>query len=126
MICCRIKAEESTILAELEEVNKNLEETLLENAYFNSFRDHMLGQPILGSRENISNVSEEMIRDFHANHYHAQNMVVVGTGNINHKELEDWSDKYFGNLPKKAPEGFVEKNTEKCIFTPSMMFIRDD
>lgn len=52
-----IKAEESTILAELEEVNKNFEETLLENAYFNSFRDHMLGQPILGSRENISNVN---------------------------------------------------------------------
>ena len=47
----------------------------------------MLGHPILGSRENISNVNEEMIRDFHTNHYHAQNMVVVGTGNINHKEL---------------------------------------
>ena len=105
-----MQAERSTILTELEEVNKDCQEVLLENVYFNAYRDHMMGQPILGTRENISNITEDMIREFHANHYHGNNMVVVGAGEVNHKELVDFSNKYFGTLPKEAPAGFTTRN----------------
>ena len=121
-----VQAERSTILTELEEVNKDQQEVLLENVYYNAFRDHMMGQPILGSRENINNVTEDMIREFHANHYHGSNMVIVGTGNLDHKQLVDFSEKYFGTLPKDAPAGFVPRNTERAVFTPALMFVRDD
>ena len=57
-----VQAERSTILTELEEVNKDCQEVLLENVYFNAYRDHMMGQPILGTRENINNITEDMIR----------------------------------------------------------------
>jgi len=32
----------------------------------------------------------------------------------------------FGKLNKNAPPGLLRKNTEKPIYTPSMMFMRDD
>ena len=48
-----VELEKDTIWQELEAVNQDPKETLMENVYFNIFRDHMMGQPILGDIDNI-------------------------------------------------------------------------
>src|SRR6185436_16417506 len=70
-----------------EESHHRYMETLIENVHFNVYREHMMGQPKKGDRDNVYNLTADHVRDFHSTHYHGDNIVVVGTGNINHDEF---------------------------------------
>ena len=56
----------------------------MENVYFNVYRDHMMGLPILGEIDNIFKINRAMIVEYHQRMYFGENMVIVGTGNIEH------------------------------------------
>ena len=92
----QVDEEKDTIKTELEESNKDTQETIMEGVHFNCFRDHMIGQPILGDIDNIYNVTQDMIREYHANNYVGKNLVVVGTGGVNHKEFVEMVANEFG------------------------------
>jgi mitochondrial-processing peptidase subunit beta len=61
-----------------------------------------LGQPVLGIRENIANITEEHIREFHSNNFVGSRIVVVGAGNINHEELVQLTEQNFGKLQAES------------------------
>lgn len=84
-----LEMEKETIWQELLATNQDHMETLMENVYYNIYREHMMGQPILGDIDNIYQINRDMVVDFHANNYYGDNMVIVGTGNINHDQLVD-------------------------------------
>jgi len=86
----------------------------------------MMGQPILGIRENIGNISRDQIVEYHKTHYIGPNIVVVGAGNISHEELVSSVDQHFGRLPNQIPSGLEVKNSDLPFFTPSMLYMRDD
>ena len=69
---------------EHEDNHNRFEETTLENCHFNSFREHMLGQPIKGDRDMTQQVTLENLREFHGANYYGDNITVVATGNVNH------------------------------------------
>ncbi len=94
----QIDEEKDTITTELEESNKETQETIMEGLHFNCFRDHMIGQPILGDIDNINNITQDMVREYHANNYVGKNMVVVGTGGVNHKEFAEMVANEFGTM----------------------------
>ena len=94
----QINEEKDTIKTELEESNKDTQETIMEAVHFNCYRDHMIGQPILGDIDNIYNVTQEMVRDYHATNYVGSNIVIVGTGGINHKEFVNQVQRQFSNI----------------------------
>ena len=121
-----LEAEKETILQELEEVNKDPMEVLLENVYYNAYREHMMGQPILGDRGNIKSVTRDMVTHFHSANYFGENMVIVGSGDVNHAELVDMAKQHFGSCNKKPPEGVQRKGIEKPTYIPALTMIRDD
>jgi processing peptidase subunit beta len=43
-----------------------------------------MGQPILGEIDNIGSMTRDMVVDFHATNYYGENMVIVGTGAVDH------------------------------------------
>lgn len=43
-----------------------------------------------------------MVVDFHATNYHGENMVIVGTGAVEHQQLVDLAEQHFGNMPRKG------------------------
>ena len=90
-----IENERSTILMELEEVNKDFLEVLMENVYFNAFRNHPISLPILGDKDNIKSICRNDILRFHQENYIGSNIVVVGAGGIKHKELLDYSENFL-------------------------------
>lgn len=96
----------------------------MENVHYNAFRDHMLGQPKKGDRDNVFNISVEQLKEYHAANYYGDNIVVVGTGNINHEELVQQVEKNFSGIQKEAAG--QKKNTDKSVFIPALMFVRDD
>ena len=93
-----VEAEKDTIKTELEESSKDPQDTIMEAAHFNSYRDHVMGQPILGDIDNIYSVTQDMVKEYHATHYVGKNMVIVGVGNLNHKEFVDQVASSFGNM----------------------------
>jgi processing peptidase subunit beta len=82
-----LENEKETIWQELLATNNDHMETLMENVYYNIYREHMMGQPILGDIDNIHHITRDMVVDFHRSNYFGENMVIVGTGNVNHDEL---------------------------------------
>lgn len=120
----QIEVERDTILQELEETNKDFLETLMENVYFNIYRNHMMGLPILGEINNINSITRDMIVEFHHNHYYGDNMVIVGTGNVKHEEIVDMAEEKFGKVAKLWPG--TRRNTHKPNFNPSLLFVKDD
>lgn len=79
-----VEMEKDTIWQELEAVNQDPKETLMENVYFNCYKNHMMGQPILGDIDNIRMITRDMIMDFHSRNYYGENLVIVGSGAIEH------------------------------------------
>jgi len=84
-----VQMEKGTIWQELQATNDDTFETLMENVYFNVYRDHMMGLPILGVIDNIYKISRDMIVEYHQRMYFGENMTVVGTGAIDHQQLVD-------------------------------------
>lgn len=84
--------------SENETLNKDQELTTLESAHFNSFRDHMMGQPIRGDRDNLQNLSVDDLRSFKAANYTGQNIVVVGTGAIDHEAFVNQVSELLGGI----------------------------
>lgn len=80
---------------EHEENHKSYMETTMENVHYNSFREHMMGQPMKGDRDNVHNINQDHVREFHRANYYGDNLVVVGVGNINHEEFVNQVNNNF-------------------------------
>lgn len=100
------------------------EETTLESAHFNSFRDHMLGQPIKGDRDLTQEIQLEDVRNYMSANYYGDNTVVVATGEVNHHQVVEAVEQAFASMPKSTDVAAV--NSEKPIYTPSILMMRDD
>lgn len=93
-----IAEEKDTITSELEHSNKDPQETIMEAAHFCSYRDHMIGSPILGDIDNIQNVNKQMIEEYYHTNYHGSNLIVVGTGGVDHEQFVTMVSEKFGNM----------------------------
>lgn len=99
-------------------------ETTIENAHFNVFREHMMGQPKKGDRDVLHSLRADHLREFHTTNYFGDNIVVVGAGNISHEEFVSQVNQHFANLPKQTASKI--KNKERAVFNPALLFVRDD
>ena len=104
--------------------NKDQERTTLEAVHFNSFRDHMMGQPIAGDGDNVQNLTADMLNAYRAANFTGENMVVVGTGSVEHDAFVDQVNEAFGSIQQGA--GQEQANSDKCVYTPSLLMMRDD
>jgi len=112
-------------LSEHHETNHTrYEETTLENVHFNVYREHMMGQPIKGDRDQVQNLTVDALRNYHAANYYGDNIVIVGTGDINHEAFVDQVNQHFHTLSKSVEAKAT--NSEKPIYIPALLFIRDD
>ena len=84
----------------------------------------MMGQPIKGDRDYVSSISAEMLRDYHTANYYGENITVVATGDVHHDQIVDQVESSFSSLPTKTSVEAV--NTEKAIYIPALLFMRDD
>lgn len=100
------------------------ENNTLENLHYTSFRDHALGQPSHGIRDNVYNITPEQIREFHSKYYVGENIVVSGAGDIDADQFNEAVSQNFTGIKSKV-EGNID-NSEQAYFTPSLMFQRDD
>ena len=99
-----IEHEKQVILAEVEHVNGDPMEFVLENGHFTAFRDHVMGQPILGNLRSIPKLGAEDLFNFVQNNYVGCRIVVVGVGEVEHNELVEEAEKRLGGLPEHSDQ----------------------
>ena len=119
-----VEACKNDVTAEHESSHQRYLETTLENAHFNSFREHMMGQPKKGDRDLTSTLTVDGLRDFHAANYVGDKLVVVGTGDLDHDAFVDQVEQHFQSLPKSSSVPVA--NTERPIYIPAILNLRDD
>ena len=74
---------------EHEKNHTDYERTLLEQVQYNAYREHMVGQPSKGDPDQLQNLNSEILDGYRAANYFGDNIVVVGTGGIDHDSFVD-------------------------------------
>ena len=60
----------------------------------------MMGQPIRGDPDMLQNLTSDTLQAYKAANYIGENVVVVGTGGVEHDALVDMVSGAFGSLPQ--------------------------
>jgi len=120
-----IEREKRTILQEMEEVEKVEEEVVFDNLHYTAYQTSPLGRTILGTEENIKNMTRDLIVNYIQANYVAPRMVVVAAGPVEHDEIVALVDKAFGATPT-TPSGPAVVDLQAAYFTGSDIRVRDD
>ena len=93
-----IEREKKVILEEIKMV-EDTPDDLVHELFTQSFwRDHPLGQPILGTAESVQALTPGVLRSYFADTYTARNFVIVAVGNITHEKMRALVVETFGAL----------------------------
>ena len=84
----------------------------------------MIGQPIKGDRDLTQEIQLEDLRDYMSANYYGDNTVVVATGEVDHKQIVEAVEQAFASMPKSTD--VATSNTEKPIYIPAILMMRDD
>ncbi|KAL0491127.1 mitochondrial-processing peptidase subunit beta, partial [Acrasis kona] len=81
-------------------------EVLFDEMHKSAYIDNTLGMTILGPEGNIGQtINRNKMLLFRDQNYVAQNMVLLGVGNVDHQELVQVAEKYFGSWPSSPVIG---------------------
>lgn len=93
-----INVEKEVILREAQEVDADSREFVLEHVHNIAYKDHIVGQPILGTTDAIMKISQDDLKKFIYTHYIGPRIVVCSAGDISHAQLIDLTEKYFSKV----------------------------
>lgn len=120
-----IEQERRTILRELEEVQAITEEVVFDSLHETAFAGSGLGRTILGTKEQISSLTKDQLRNHIEANFFGPRVVVAGSGAIDHDQLASLAEDHFGKLPSSPPAGTAAvQDTPR--FTGSEIRYRDD
>ncbi|MBC7799756.1 MAG: insulinase family protein [Gemmatimonadaceae bacterium] len=117
-----IETEKGVILQEIRRSADNPSHVAYDGYGLTAYPGQSIGRPILGRAELIETVGRDHFTSFVADHYFAQNMVVVGTGDFSHETFVDHVATHFDKLPSRNAEVTITpanyagghiRNTEK-------------
>jgi predicted Zn-dependent peptidase len=106
-----IDREKSVILEEIRMTQDNPEDLVHELFTQNFWSPHALGKPILGTPETVSSFTRDTLRDWFANKYAPNNMVITAAGHLTHAQLVDLVAERFSELPSAKLDA-VERKPE--------------
>ncbi|VDO03102.1 unnamed protein product [Rodentolepis nana] len=120
----QVERERGVILREMEEVESNYQEVVFDYLHATAYQGTPLGRTILGPEKNVKSLQPKDLRSFIQTNYKAPRMVLTAAGGVDHAQLRDLGEKYFGDI-----SGFIDGNApsvEPCRFTGSEIRDRDD
>lgn len=130
-----IEKEKNVIIEEIK-MYEDAPDELVHDFFANTmWSGHALGRPVIGTTENIINMTRQGLLDFRDKFYSPKSVVVAVAGNIKHEVVVEKLTSLFGNFHTKsrkrsyvAPKPhakmfFKKKDTEQlhlCIGTPGL------
>jgi zinc protease len=65
------------------------------------FQNHPYGDPIIGWRHEMEDLSREMALDFYARYYTPENAILVIAGDVDEETVRPLAEQYYGVLPAR-------------------------
>lgn len=75
---------------------------LFQAIYATVFHHHPYKSPVIGTMEDLGNVTPEIAQDFHRTYYSPTNAVVVIAGDFDIAEAKRLIAKYYGQIPRQV------------------------
>lgn len=97
-----MEREREVILQEIGQSYDTPDDIIFDYFQETAYPNQSLGRPILGPASLVKSMSRETLIDFMKKHYNPEQMVLVASGNIDHKSLLSWAEDML-DLPKAAP-----------------------
>lgn len=112
------------------EVQRDQFEQTYSCLYETTFRDHQMGQPILGMRDNAKNLTAEMVNRHRDRTFLGSNVALVISGRVqNSDKVLDVASESLSKWPSQgsiANNDIQMKNLERPYLTSSTIAVRDD
>ena len=83
------------------------EEVIFDKLHEIAYQGCGLGRTILGPEQNILSITRDDLTSYIKTHYTGPRIVVSGAGAVEHAQLVDLADKFFGKLPSSPPTGYT-------------------
>ncbi len=93
--------ERQVIIQEIGRDKDTPEDYIFDLMHETAFPKQKIGRSILGTTDVIERLPRDQVLDYVGRHYHAGNIVIVGTGKIAHADLVALARRYFGRLPRR-------------------------
>ncbi len=103
-----MKKERNVILEEIKMVEDTPDDIVFDIFCENFYPSHPLGRPVLGTPRTLSTFKPNIVRSYYDQIYRPGNLVIAAAGNLEHEELIDLAEQFFGEL---EPHGLVVKST---------------
>jgi len=111
-----LNRERQVIIQEIGSDRDTPEDHVFELMHELAFPKQRIGRPILGKADVIAKLPRSAIIDYVKRHYHAGNMVIVGSGRIRHKALVDMAAARFGKLPRGRSSKSEKAQVKSGVF----------
>jgi processing peptidase subunit beta len=80
------------------------ESVLTDRLMVSCFRDSTLGNPVLGTKDDVATITATTMKEFVAANYNSNKMVLAVAGPVDHEEVVKAAEAAFGKLkPKELP-----------------------
>jgi predicted Zn-dependent peptidase len=116
-----IKKELGVICQEIAASNDTPDDIVFDYFQQKCYPNQAIGRSILGTPENIKKFNKSSFQQYVSQHYFANNMILSIAGNIEHENIMDLANKYFGNLVAHEV-----KNYEKAQYVGAKAIIEKD
>ena len=97
-----IARERGVILEEIKMDEDNPDYLVHEIFTQNFWKDHPLGQPLLGTKDTVRGFDQDLLRSYYGKHLHPHNIIIAAAGNLDSKRfVELINERFHGFKPGK-------------------------
>jgi predicted Zn-dependent peptidase len=97
-----IEREKRVVVEEIKMVEDTPDDLVHELFTQGFWADHPLGRPILGTRETVESLNQDLLRRYFRNAYTSPNLIVSAVGNLDHQHVRALLEEKFAALPTTA------------------------
>ncbi len=141
-----LEREKSVICEEIKMYEDTPDEIIHDLFIQTIWKDHALGQPIIGNAEIIASLNRDNLVNYHKTHYVSEKIIIAVAGNITHVDVKEKVEYFFGqsagrkvsqpHIITKIPKPQIKhslqtfhKDTEQlhlCLGTKGLSVIDDE
>jgi predicted Zn-dependent peptidase len=123
-----ISKEINVVIDELNDIEDSPDELIFDKFESSIFKNNPLGMPVIGTEENLKKFTRNDLFDFINENYTSDKFYIVASGNVNHRKLISFAEKYLKKDFQKSNESkrtlslqstqdlFVEKETQQVHY----------
>lgn len=105
-----IAKEKTVVIEEIKTAEDDPDDQVFDYFEKHLFGNHPLAMPIIGTSGNVASFTQKQLKDYIAQWYVPQNIILTAAGNISHHQLLTLVEKYFYKKGKSEGKSFLGKN----------------